>query len=84
MNITVDIFSRKVRADSLGKGEACVAKEGTLFLIIGSNSSNLTVRTRRTKVLPKVLVANLNTATLGFLKRDLMVIPVELDIFAKG
>lgn len=84
MSITVDIFSRKVRADSLKKGEACVDERGVLFLIIDSNPSNLTVKTRRTKVLPKVLVANLKSTRLGWLKRDLMVIPVELDIFAKG
>ena len=80
MRITMDLPKpKKVRADSLKIGDSCV-DGGTVFRIIDSNSSCLYVATRTGSYLPKVLVDNLSTATLGWLKKDLMVTPVNLEL----
>ncbi len=80
MNIVMN-FSKptEVRADSLCVGDAFV-EDGSVFVILGSNPGHLKVRTTRRDFLPRVLVDNLSTATLGWLKRDEMVTPVELEL----
>ncbi len=69
----------KVRADSLRKGDAFI-DDDSVFVVISSNPRNLKVRTQRSDFLPRVLVDNLSTASLGWLKRGTMVVPVELEL----
>ncbi len=75
----------KIRADSLGEGDAFVADE-TVFVVISSNPDHLIVLTRKNNFLPKVLVANLSSGYLGWVKRDKKVLPVnlELNVTLKG
>ncbi len=80
MNIVMNVPKpERVRADSLQVGDAFVSG-GTLFVRVDSNSANLKVRTTRKGFLPAVLVSNLNFNSLGWLKRDRMVTPVELEV----
>ncbi len=69
----------KVRADSLRKGEAFMDVD-SVYVVISSNPDNLKVRTRQKGFLPQVLVDNLSTSCLGWLRRDKMVVPVELEL----
>ncbi len=74
---------KRVRADSLSIGDAFVEKLGehaSVFVVISSNPCYLKVRTTRSDFLPWVLVDNLSTATLGWLNRDTMVTPVNLEL----
>ena len=80
MKITMNLPKpAEVRADSLRKGDAFV-KNNTVFRLISSNPCHLKVRTVRKGLLPKVLVDNLSTATLGRFNRDAMVVPVNLEL----
>lgn len=80
MRITMNVPElTMVRADSLSRGAAFM-DDGSVFRVISSNPHNLKVRTTSTDVLPKVLVDNLRTASLGWLKRGTMVVPVELEL----
>ena len=78
MNI-VENLPKGVRADSLRKGDAFM-DDDSVFVVISSNPTNLKVRTRRTNILPRVLVDNLSSACLGWLQRGAMVVPVELEL----
>ena len=81
MKITMDLPKQtEVRADSLCVGDAFV-EDGSVFVIVNSNPGHLKVRTKRSNFLPKVLVDNLSTSSLGWLNRDTMVTPVELELF---
>ena len=75
----VENLTKRVRADSLRKGEAFM-DGGSVFVVISSNPCNLKVRTRRKDILPQVLVDNLSYNSLGWLKRGTMVVPVELEL----
>ena len=81
MNIVMN-FSKptEVRADSLKRDDAFV-EDGSVYVIISSNPSHLKVRTTRGGFLPAVLVDNLSSSSLGWLKRDAMVTPVNLELF---
>jgi len=80
MRITMDLPKpTEVRADSLQTGDAFV-NDGSVFVVILSNPDHLKVRTKQSDFLPKVLVDNLSTATLGRFNRDAMVVPVELEL----
>ena len=82
MNIVIDLPKpKKVRADSLEIGDA-FAEGDIVYVIISSNPDNLEVLTKGTKpyFLPRVLVDNLSTSSLGWLNRGTMVVPVELEL----
>ena len=77
--------TKRVRADSLSIGDAFVEKLGehaSVYVLVSSNPHHFEVLTKRTKLsfFPKVFVDNLSTATLGWLKRGTMVVPVELEL----
>ena len=80
MKITMN-FSKptEVRADSLKRGDAFV-EDGSVYVIISSNPRHLKVRTTRSDLLPRVLVDNLSASSLGWLKRNAMVVPVNLEL----
>ena len=80
MKITKELTNRKVRADSLSKGDGLVDVAGHTYIIISSNPDNLEVKTILTGILPKVLVCNLRTVTLGWFGRGAMVTPVNLEL----
>ena len=80
MNIVMNLPEpNEVRADSLKVGDAFM-DDDSVFVVISSNSYNLKVRTKRSDLLPRVLVHNLSAASLGWLKRGTMVVPVELEV----
>ena len=81
MKITMNLPKpERVRADSLSDGDGFIASGGTVFVKISSNPQNLSVKTRLKGFLPKVLVHNVNSACLGWIKNDTMVTPVNLEL----
>ncbi|KKK96307.1 hypothetical protein LCGC14_2664070 [marine sediment metagenome] len=80
MKITMNLPKpERVRADSPKVGDAFM-DDDLVFVVISSNPYNLKVRTQRRDFLPRVLVHNLSAASLGWLKRGTMVVPVELEV----
>jgi len=73
-------FQSTVRADSLFVGDVVVDSEGTVFTIIDSNEYNLIVKTKRSGFLPAVLVLNMETSALGWLKRAEQVTLVKAEL----
>jgi len=80
MKIRKELTNGKVRADSLSKGNGLIDVVGHTYIVISSNPTNLIVKTKLTGILPKVLVCNLRTSTLGWFERGVMVVPVDLEL----
>ncbi len=80
MKIMKELTNGKVRADSLSKGNGLIDVVGHTYIVISSNPTNLIVKTKLTGILPKVLVCNLRTSTLGWFGRGAMVTPVNLEL----
>ena len=80
MKITKKLADRKVRADSLSRNDGLMDGTGSTYVVISSNPYNLTVKTKLTGILPKVLVCNLGTSSLGWFGRGAMVTPVNLEL----